>query len=336
MKVLKLGLIALIVLVVFGSCYQWYASYVDGIEYPAPGKLIEVGEGYLHIDCRGQGDVTLVLESGLGMNSSSWSLIHDPLSEHARVCAYDRPGMGWSDPISRISLAPDISDRLKRLLDRAGENGPHILVGMSAGGVFVRQYYKQYPDNVVGMVLVDSSHEQQENRVPGFDRGLDYLLQACRILQPIGWVRLSGEMDQMAPTGMSDEWVSAWAANQNRSYACNSFHYAIESFVREVADPLPPISLGKLPLLVISQGNDPKGDPTGDYTDEMAKEQRRIWDELQIELMQLSSDATRVIAKQSGHVIQFDQPELVIESILHLIEGLPDTVVPQENVVELL
>ena len=324
MKVLKFGLIAFVILVMCGSFYQWYASHEDEASYPAPGKLIEIDGVDLHLDCRGQGEVTLVLEAGLGMDSTSWSLIHDPLSKHVRVCAYDRVGMGWSEPITRMSLAPDISTRLKRLLDKAEEKGSHILVGMSAGGVIVRQYYKQYPDNVVGLVLVDSSHEQQKNRLPALDRGFDYLVHICRLLQPIGGVRLSGKLEEMAPTNMSKEWVATWVANQNKSHSCNSIYYAFESFMLEVVDVLPPSSLGNLPLLVLSQGNDPKGDPSNGYTDEMAREQRRIWDELQIELTQLSSNSTRVIAKQSGHVIQYDQPNLVINSILQFVESLPD------------
>ena len=327
MKVLKFGLIALVILVICGSFYQWYASHVDEAAYPPPGKLFKIDGADLHLDCRGQGEVTLVLEAGLGMDSTSWSLIHDPLSKHARVCAYDRVGMGWSEPITRVSLAPDISTRLNRLLDKAGEKGPHILVGMSAGGVMVRQYYKQYPDNVVGMVLVDSSHEQQKNRLPAFDSGFDYLLHICRLFQPIGGVRLSGKLEQMAPTDMSKEWVDTWVANQNKSHSCNSSYYASKSFIQEVADVLPPSSLVNLPLLVLSQGNDPKGDLAYEYTDEMAREQRRIWDELQIELTQLSSNSTRVIAKQSGHIIQNDQPDIVINSILQFIESLPDNLV---------
>ena len=100
--------------------------------------------------------------------------------------------------------------------------------------------------------------------------------------------------------------------------------------MREVVDVLPPSSLGNLPLLVLSQGNDPKGDPANGYSDEMAREQRRIWDVLQIELTQLSSNSTRIIAKQSGHVIQYDQPDLVIDSILQFIESLPDNLVSKK------
>ena len=132
MRIIKFGLIVLVAMVVVGFFYQSYASYLDAAVHPAPGRLIKVDEIHLHIDCRGQGEVTLVLEAGLGMDSTGWSLIHDPLSKHARVCAYDRAGMGWSEPISRLSLAVDISKRLQRLLDEAGESGPYILVGMSA------------------------------------------------------------------------------------------------------------------------------------------------------------------------------------------------------------
>ena len=267
-----------------------------------------------------------MLEAGLGMDSASWSLIHDPLGKHARVCAYDRPGMGWSQPISEILLAEGVSRRLNRLLDKAGESGPYILVGMSAGGVMVREYYKQYPEKVVGMVLVDSSHEQQANRLPESGRDSDYLLQACRIFQPIGWVRLSGQVEAMASTNMSKEWVSTWVANINKSHWCNSVYYAMESFVREVGDPLPPSLLGALPLLVLSQGNEPKGDPASGYTEEMAKEQRRVWNELQTELTSLSLNSVRVVASESGHAIQYDQPELVIESILRLIDEIRDDV----------
>ena len=321
-----LGLLAVLLAVVAGgAAYQWLASRADHRAFPPPGVLVSVDGLQMHVDCRGSGSPVVILEAGLTTGSWSWGIVHDAVSRHTRVCAYDRPGMGWSEPINRIADAGEVADRLHGLLEAAGIGGPYVLLGMSAGGVYVREYYHRHPGDVIGMVLVDSSHEQQGNRLPAFEgqQHMERLIGWCSLLQPVGVVRLSGVLDDLlrAP-GISEQSKPLLRANLNRSHYCASMLAESRSFSGEVVDDHPPAPLSDLPLTVLSQGNEPKGDQRFGITDEQARAQREVWNELQRELTALSSRGKRLIAGNSGHVIQLEQPQLVIDAVTAMIAEL--------------
>jgi pimeloyl-ACP methyl ester carboxylesterase len=122
-----------------------------------PGRLYDVGGHRLHLHCTGSGSPTVVLTSGLGAFSASWARIVPSVAGTSRVCAYDRAGQGWSEdapaPQDGLAAATD----LHTLLDRAGEDGPHVLVGHSIGGGHAMVYADRYPEQVAGMVLLDAT-----------------------------------------------------------------------------------------------------------------------------------------------------------------------------------
>ena len=313
---------AIIGLSLSGFAYQLTMGNRDRVAYPAPGEIYQVDRLGLHIDCRGDGMPTVVLEAGLRSGSSSWALVHDEIAMITRTCAYDRPGMDWSEPIIRVADAEEVSDRLFSLLDVAGIKGSKLLIGMSAGGVYIREFYKNHPEDIVGMVFVDSSHEQQKYRLPEFEGSGTYeaMMMACRILQPIGVTRMFGLLNQFIDQYELDEPTrNALLANMNQSHTCSSMHWESESFAAEVHDDAPPISLGDLPVVVLSQGEEPKAFPEFGIRLEQAIAQRKAWDVLQQELTDLSSNGQRYIATESGHVIQIDQPELMIEKVTELV-----------------
>ena len=312
---------SLLGLLLFGFAYQTTREDADRVAYPAPGEFYEIDGLNLHLDCRGQGTPTVVLEAGLTSGSFSWTLVHDAMAEKTRVCAYDRPGMDWSDPIGRVADATEVSDRLFNLLEAAEINGSKILLGMSAGGVYVREYYKNHPDDIVGMVFVDSSHEQQEDRLPEFEGSgvFEAMMMACRALQPVGIIRMFDLLDQFVDEYDLDKNTrNALLANMNQSHTCSSMNWESESFSAEISDESPPAPLGDLPLVVLSQGEEPRAYPEFGLTLEQAIAQRKVWNVLQQELTDLSSNSQRFIAKESGHVIQLNQPELMIEKVTGL------------------
>jgi pimeloyl-ACP methyl ester carboxylesterase len=323
---ISLGVVAaLITLLAAGVAYQWLESRDDRERFPPPGRLVDVDGLKLHLDCRGAGRPVVILEAGLTSGSSTWGLVHDAMSRTTEVCAYDRPGLDWSEPMGRLADAGEVADRLHKLLDTATIDGPYVLLGMSAGGVYMREYYRRYPDDVVGMVLVDSSHEQQRDRLPPVESqaNLDRLVTACRWLQPIGVVRLSGSLDALVSQPTVPEALRPMLmANLNQSHYCAAMHDEITSFDAELHDPEPPATLGDLPLLVLSQGDEPKGIETFGISDEQARAQRVVWDELQNELAALSSRGRRLIAGESGHMIQLQQPQLVIDAVADLLAEL--------------
>lgn len=256
--------------------------------------------------------------------STSWTQVHKPLSRVTRVCAYDRPGLDWSEPRPQRFNAAKVAEHLGKLLSQAEITEPLILVGMSAGGVFVRQFQQQHPDRVVGMALVDSSHEQQGNRLPTLegDNPMYLMLELCATIAPTGLLRVAGVFEgvlEMMKVTVENRERSI--ALMNRNHTCPAVLGEMLSFDDDIDQTEPPASLGDLPLLVLSQGAEPDLSqlPPG-YTMELAVEQQRVWDELQLELVALSSRGRRVIAEKSGHIIQSDQPKLVITELSRLID----------------
>jgi pimeloyl-ACP methyl ester carboxylesterase len=327
-KFLSYGAVVLALLIGSGVAYQEVRSAADRTAYPAPGEMISVDGLDLHLDCRGQGSPVVLLESGLTTGSTSWALVQDEIASFTRVCAYDRPGIDWSEPLEETAGPVEVAQRLHRLIDVAQMQGPWILVGMSAGGIYVREYFATYPEGVVGMVLVDSSHEEQGRRLPA--EGEDPLelatpLAVCSYLQPLGLIRALGVVDETIEMFWQVDIPPAVEgpikANANQSHACSALYYEMVSFQQALAQPRPPRSLGDLPLIVLSQGIEPYGAEELGVSLAEARAQRAAWDELQEELAGLSSVGERRIAEKSGHLIQIQQPEIVIEAIRDMVRA---------------
>jgi pimeloyl-ACP methyl ester carboxylesterase len=131
----------------------------------ATGRLVDVGGYRLRVDCYGQGDVTVVLEAGLCQTRASWGQVVDDIASFARVCAYDRAGLGESDRAPGPRTLRGVVEDLDRVLVAARAKAPYVLVGHSIGGLTVRLYAAQHPERVRGLVLVDASHETQSARL---------------------------------------------------------------------------------------------------------------------------------------------------------------------------
>jgi pimeloyl-ACP methyl ester carboxylesterase len=155
-----------ILLAIAGASYQATESRLDAQRFPQIGKSVDVGGYKLNLNCTGQGSPTVILDSGLGGLALSWQGVQGEVEKFTRVCTYDRGGYGWSDPGPMPRTSAQIVKELHTLLQNSGEKPPYILVGHSSGGFNVRVYNGQYPDDVVGMVLVDASHEDQVRESP--------------------------------------------------------------------------------------------------------------------------------------------------------------------------
>ena len=127
------------------------------------GRLVNIGPYRLHIECAGAGSPVVIADSGLNSKFPTWQRVFPEVAKFTRMCAYERAGVGFSDPIpTRLKrTAKDVVADLNELLRVAGTPEPYVLVGHSTGGIHVRLYANQYPRNVAGLVLVDSSHEDQ-------------------------------------------------------------------------------------------------------------------------------------------------------------------------------
>ncbi|WP_218031278.1 alpha/beta fold hydrolase [Nocardioides psychrotolerans] len=140
-----------------GGGYETVSGAADAQDYPMPGELVDVGGHSLHLNCTGSGSPTVVLEAGGGEMSSSFGWIAPDVSRATRVCVYDRAGHGWSEPADTPQDGAQVATDLHILLDRAQVPRPYVIAGHSFGGLYVLAFADRYPDDVAGMVLVDST-----------------------------------------------------------------------------------------------------------------------------------------------------------------------------------
>jgi pimeloyl-ACP methyl ester carboxylesterase len=238
---------------------------------------LDIGSRELFYTCSGTGIPTVVIESGMGDTSESWSHIQSAVSQYTRVLTYDRAGMGQSDIPPRPRTCQDMVDDLTALLAGAQIPPPYILVGHSFGGLLVRLFASLHPEQTAGMVLVDASHE---DRTEGFEKVLSNELIArnrAYLLDP----------------AKNSEFVDRIPSEQQVKGAQRLFDF---------------------PLIVLTRGLPDEPDPVWP-----SAELQRVEFELQREFLKLSPMSSQVIAEQSGHEVQKDQPELVIESIKKMI-----------------
>jgi pimeloyl-ACP methyl ester carboxylesterase len=149
--------LAVLLLAAVGGGYETVRESLDARAYPMPGQLIDVGGHRLHLHCTGSGSPTVVLEPGGGGASSDFGWIAPAVARDTTVCVYDRAGRGWSDPADGPQDGAHIAADLHTLLDRAHIPGPYVLAGHSFGGLYVQSFAAQFPVQVAGMVLLDST-----------------------------------------------------------------------------------------------------------------------------------------------------------------------------------
>lgn len=312
LRMIVRSLVALVILLAAaGFLYQNISEARDRRFHPMPGQLIDVGGYKMHIHCAGQGSPTVILDSGLGDSYLSWRKVQPEIAKFARVCSYDRAGIGYSDSSPRPRTSKVFAEELHELLHRAGISGPIVLVGHSMGGFDVRLYASLYPSEVAGMVLVDSSHPEQQKRLPPALNDLDAT-----------WVREEEFFEFTMPIGVPRFLGFCGSDAEARAAECNFQTVRegvaeLKAIAESAAQTAATGSLGDMPLAVLS--GDPDR-PEPDLPEDLVKPTSDAWQQMQKELTHLSTKSTQVIAKNSGHYIQLDRPELVIEAVRNVVD----------------
>jgi pimeloyl-ACP methyl ester carboxylesterase len=190
----------IVLLAVAGILYENISEARDRRFNPMAGKLVDVDGRKMHIDCTGEGSPAVILDSGLGDSYLSWEKVQSPIAKFTQVCSYDRAGIGYSDPSDHPRNSRIIAQELHGLLQAAQIPPPYVLVGHSMGGYDVRLYASLYRNEVAGMVLVDASHPDQENRLPHELKDMEgaWLREAefLKFTMPFGVPRLLGLCDE--------------------------------------------------------------------------------------------------------------------------------------------
>jgi len=329
-----LGLIILIALIwAFGSRAR--ARFVA--IYPPPGQMVDVGGYRLHIDCQGDSamDPAVVMDAGQGEFSLTWALVQPEVARFARVCAFDRAGLGWSETSPKARSASNIVDEFHTLLTQAGMRPPYVLVGHSAGGLYGQLYAQAYPRDVAGMVLVDSAHADLDVRMPQSLMKLNkrvYGAVGCafrflEVLSSIGFLALVPNLVgrlwfSPIPGSVRDAQIGVLCSGKGRFETLRQEMATVWSNLAE-ARAAEISTIGETPLVVLSRDEVDVPQGPGISAEDLERFETAN-DEMQDELAALSPLGRRIIAKGSGHYIQVSQPELVIDAIRDVVGAVRD------------
>ncbi len=273
-----------------------------------PGKLINVGTHRLHIYCEGKKNQkpVVIIESGLGGFSLEWRKIQHDLADDYRICAYDRAGYGWSDPGPFPRTTKAMVAELHKLLEQAELAPPYILVAHSFGGYNMMYFAKSHPNEVAGMVLIDSSHPDQVHWFPAVypDKALNR-----RRVKFISTPKLPSNYP-LESRRLAYHLMSARKARNALRFESMNFEISAEQVAEEGSFP-------DIPLVVLSRGERAWPDnPEGNKYE-------KAWLRLQNSLARMTSKTIHVIANFSGHYIHLDQPYLVEDAIRSIMEKNP-------------
>jgi pimeloyl-ACP methyl ester carboxylesterase len=275
---------------------------------------VDVNGHKTHLYCTGEGSPTVILAAGLDDFSIFWSQVQPEISKSTRVCSYDRAGLGWSEASPDPRTSGNMVKELHTLLANAKVEGPYVLVGHSFGGALIRLYAHDYPDEVIGMVLVDAAPDDLFIRVPSWGNAIEGKLGLYRSLAPMGSFGLLAFTPGSIPNrGLPEDVLAQYraiAASTNYFQTGVLENEAFESNLTEVRAAN--VNLGDMPLVVISRGY---WDPIPGFSDAENQQAWQMWQEMQSELLSLSSNSRQIVATKSEHHIQLQQPELVIGAI---------------------
>ena len=263
-----------------------------GLPLGDDGQYVMVGDRRLALYCTGVGSPTVILEAGLGADHRSWDLVQPGVAALTRVCSYDRAGLGASAGVAVGRTGADVAADLAQLLAQSGESGPYILVGHSFGALFVRLYTAAYPDEVIGVVLVDAVHESWWARaqalLPPPTAADSPRLQNFRAFMIDGY-----RVPAQTPEGIDIPVTAAQVAAAG--------------------------DLGKRPLLVLVAGI-PTVIAPGLPTDLETQLNVLLQQTLPDQLLTLSSFSMRLPVDDSGHNIPQEQPDAVVVAIRTMLD----------------
>jgi pimeloyl-ACP methyl ester carboxylesterase len=308
------SLASLLGLILVGYIYEPIAEAADAKGYPPPGQLVDVGGYRLHIHCTGTGSPTVVIDAGLGDWSTGWGFVQPEVAKTTRVCTYDRAGWAWSEPGPLPRDAAHFSKELHTLLKNANIPGPYIMVGHSLGGLTVRVFVHDYPAEVVAVVLIDSMTPQQFAKSPTeIQPQADTQSRPFNPLVLLGRLGIVRLLANVKPLGI----LPAAPPNPEAYYAMGVRPQNIQALIDESrgmpaagAQASAVKSFGDLPLIVLTARlNDIPG-----------------WPAWQTELLQLSSNSQQLFAENSGHNIEFDEPDAAVKAILQMVHQVREAV----------
>jgi pimeloyl-ACP methyl ester carboxylesterase len=312
--------------------------------YTRPGLVAQASDGaHLNFTCLGQGSPTVVFDAGWSDWAPAWAVVQPRIAAFARACAYDRAGSGFSDPGPMPRTTERIANELHDALHSGKISGPYILVGSAYGGDHIRAFADLFPSEVAGLVLVDgdaSDVDSPENRKNDDDDDLGYVpkLKQCRDAIAAGNATFALPLPPGRPTRMCAQGFfrglpeSEWSPALNAKVLNLAQHKVAmwDAIISEMEQmPADEVwlqqyrrTLGSTPVRILSSGNHGVGHV--DRPPPLSLEQLKYeYDRAlaQSRWLSLSSDSKQLFARHSSEYIQFDDPDLVVETVREVVAG---------------
>ena len=311
-------LAVVIALLVAGLVFEQIATARDRRLFPGSGHLFRVGSHRMYLDCRGEGGPTVVFEAGSGGSSIDWRSVLPGVGSFTRACAYDRAGYGRSDPGSKPRSLERMTSELHQLLQLAGERPPFVFVAHSFGGLIATEYGSRYPKDIGGFVFVDAATKPAYDAIdaayPQFLNGTGKAVAVARaasVASSFGITRLLRQ--PTAPRGFDP-------AVRPEAYALGYQPKVYAAFADETAAFRDNVAHARtdfprnVPTIVLTHGQ--AGDMFRGLPMQGADE---IWHREQAVLARLFPGAQHEVVRGTGHFIQIDKPEAVVDAIRHVV-----------------
>lgn len=310
-----------------GLAYEAIGTWRDRHRFVRRGRQVRVGHLTFNIACEGEGTPTVILESGLTLPALEWIEVQPQLANITRVCSYDRAGYGWSDPGPEPRTTAQISKELKALLEEVGEKGPFILVGHSFGGFIVRVFTHRYPADVAGVVLVDASHEDEDDRINALlPEGIreqekktdEWNATVNRIMNPLGLSlgiqRFKVEMGWAGSPHLSKQLRQELFYLRQQPKSRHAIASEGAAWTPSIAEVRASGNLGGRPLIVLTADKPYDRDPL--LSNEQMERQNDLWiHDLQAQEARLSTRGKQIIVPDSDHMIPYERPDAVVSAV---------------------
>ncbi len=303
--------------------------------YASPQQLVLLPDGRrLNLYCEGKGRPTVLLEAGAGGSTLEWRKVQKRIAQGTQVCAYDRAGMGFSEPGPLPRTAEAVVQDFTALLKAAKLEPPYVLVAHSLGSYFVRIYADRHITNVAGMVLIDPSVEYQDRRFielnPPYAELLrqgDDIARKCLELAQDGTLKADSPIFKDCTYGYRRDptFSDALYKVQIDRRLSVKFRAALYSETQEMDADSHMLaherrSFGDLPLIVLTQSPEgSKGYPG--LTAAQVDAQNALWFKMHDELASLSSRGSNRRVDRSGHYIQLDRAEIVVAAVREVVKA---------------
>jgi pimeloyl-ACP methyl ester carboxylesterase len=301
------------------------------LAYVEPGQLVDIGGRRINLYCIGSGTPTVVLMAGSSSWSPVWYKTQPVVAQKTRVCAFDRASFGFSDPAPRPQILSDTVDDLHATLKAASIAGPYVLVGHSLGGVEARLYAQRWRPDVAGIVLVDTSpagEELIEANQPGLsdDESIESYVSDelhCAMLAANGPLEPSDpeykNCSKTLPSDTPAAFRKIWPEFFTAAYAVARVSL-ISSLYTHRYDSVDHLALGAMPLVVLSAERSFETDTPAGM--QFWKAYKKTWYAQHEALAHLSSRGTYKLIEGSGHAIQLDRPQEVIDAVDEVLRQL--------------